>query len=488
MRDPVRLLHVLHLEDNPRDAALIRDRLEQGGISAEIELVKDRVGFERALDARDWNLILCDYNIPGYDGLSALRRARGRRPQTPVIMLSGSISPEEAVECMREGATDYLLKQRSERLASAVARAIKEVDEHRLRMVAEALLDQEAERLRLACAAAGMEAWDVDLRSGKIRVSESASRRFGQDGHRAEDELSAWLQQIHPDDQDRRQAAFEATVRDGSPYQIEYRMLLPGGQVGWAAVWGTLLRDEDGKPARVIGVSQEITERKRAQAATLASLREKEALLKEIHHRVKNNLQVIASLLRLEARRINEPATTRVLAGMTGRIHSMALLHEMLYRSQNFDDIRLDLYLSGIVGSVLRTSPESSCSASLTFAGEPVTVTIEQATPCGLIVQELASNCLRHGVRRGAPLAITLEVAQVPDDGRIRVRLSDNGGGFPADFDDRRQKSLGLHLVTDLARQLGSQLEIRSAADGASLGVTFAKTPARAWRGERDPP
>lgn len=487
MPDPGRPLSILHLEDSPRDAAMARDRLEEGGIAANIEVVRDRARFEQAIEAGEWELILCDYNIPGYNGLSALRFAREKRPLTPVIMLSGSISPEEAVACMKEGATDYLLKQHPERLPSAVARAIHEVDERRARMAAEASLREKEERLRLACAAAGMEAWDVDLRTGKIRMSESASRRFGAEGERADDDFSAWLEQVHPDDRERRQAAFDAMIFEGRPYHVEYRMRLPGGDVGWAAVWGTLQRDENGRPARVIGVSQEITERKKAQAATLASLREKEALLKEIHHRVKNNLQVIASLVRLEARRIREPDAARAVLAMTGRVHSMGLLHEMLYRSPTLDDVRLDVYLGQIVNSAIRAASSASRGVTMALEGDPVEISIDQAAPCGLIVHELVSNCLRHGFAEGRRLAITLEVTRSPKD-RIRVRVSDNGLGLPRNFEERRQNSLGLQLVSDLARQLGGGLDIESRAEGASFRVTFRRSPPRPWREAGGPP
>lgn len=183
MLESIRTLHILHLEDSPRDALLIQDCLEQGGVTADIELVNDRARFEDALAEKEWHLVLCDYNLPDYDGLAALQRVREKRPLTPVIILSGSISPEEAVTCMRAGATDYLMKQeRSERLAAAVQRAIDEAAERRMRIAAEASLREKEERLRLAFVAAGMEAWDVDLRSGRIRLSQTAPRPFGRRG------------------------------------------------------------------------------------------------------------------------------------------------------------------------------------------------------------------------------------------------------------------------------------------------------------------
>lgn len=469
MTEPSARLRILHLEDSPRDAALVSDRLEDGGVSADLQVARDRSEFEAALEAREWDLILCDYNVPAYDGRSALRRAREKRPLAPVIMISGSISPEEAVECMREGATDYVLKQRPERIASAVLRAAREVEEHRRRIAAEALVLEKQERLRLALAAAGMEAWDMDLRTGRVLKGEAPLDQDGQD---------AGLDDVHPDDRERRQAALDALVRAGTPYEIEYRLLRPGGLVSWVAAWGTLLRDHAGEPARVIGVSQEITERKAAQVATLASLHQKELLLKEVHHRVKNNLQVISSLLRLQARSINDPLTAGALRGMTGRVRSMALLHETLYRSGNFDEVQLDDYLARIAHSVLRSVSPRHAGVELVRDTEALVVGIDQAMPCGLIVNELVSNSLKHGFPDGASGRIRLEVRRGTGN-EVAVRVSDTGVGLSA-ATPGAEPSMGLQLVNDLVRQLRGRIEV-SSGPGASYALFFERAPMREW-------
>ncbi|MBX7185793.1 MAG: PAS domain-containing protein [Vicinamibacteria bacterium] len=476
MPDPPARLRILHLEDDPRDAALMADRLEAGGVIADVRVTRDRAGFESELEAGEWDLILCDYNVPGYDGGSALRLARAKRPLAPVIMLSGSISPEEAVECMREGATDYILKQRPERLASAVLRAIREVEEHRRRLAAEALVLEKQERLRLAITAAGMEAWDVDLRTGRVRKAEGPPDADAQDES---------LDPVHPEDRERRQAAFAALVRDGTPYQIEYRLLRPGGAVTWVAAWGTLLRDEAGEPTRVIGVSQEITERKNAQVATLASLHQKELLLKEVHHRVKNNLQVISSLLRLEAHRINDPLTAGALRGMTGRVRSMALLHETLYRSQNFDEVQLDDYLARIAHSVLRSVSPRHAGVEFVRDTESLAVGIDQAMPCGLIVNELVSNSLKHGFPDGASGRIRLEVRR-GEGKEVVVRVSDTGVGL-SEAPPAAEPSMGLQLVNDLVRQLRGRIVV-SSGPGASYELFFERVPMREWMRSSGPP
>lgn len=133
-KPPVR---ILHLEDSPRDAVMIADLLEAEGVHCAISTAANRKQFEEALCGPDFDLILCDFNLAGFDGLSALRLAREKHPETPVIIVSGAIDSEEAVACLKAGATDYLLKQRLERLPSAVIRALEEAQEQRLRRRAE---------------------------------------------------------------------------------------------------------------------------------------------------------------------------------------------------------------------------------------------------------------------------------------------------------------------------------------------------------------
>ena len=142
-----RPLRLLHLEDNPRDAELIRDRLEAGGLACEVTLVNGRQSFESALDQAVFDIILCDYKLPDYDGGAALAQARAKQPGVPVIIVSGTLGEEAAVDCLKNGATDYLLKQRIERLPAAVKRALDEAEEHRKRRQAEEKLQTSHQQL-----------------------------------------------------------------------------------------------------------------------------------------------------------------------------------------------------------------------------------------------------------------------------------------------------------------------------------------------------
>ena len=241
--------------------------------------------------------------------------------------------------------------------------------------------------------------------------------------------------------------------------------------------------DPGGRATHYVALKEDITERKRAEEALQTSLREKVALLHEVHHRVKNNLQVVTSLLRLEAGRSSHADTKSVLKDMQARIHSMALLHESLYRSSNFTSVDLDAYIKQVAIQTFRAQASASSSARLQLELAPVKVSLDHATLCGLLVNELLSNSLKHGFPEGhsGDIRIELQAHAGVDGGPASccLRVSDSGIGLPDDFEARRGQSLGLQLVSDLARQLGGTLET-GPGPGAVFVVTFAVEEPRA--------
>jgi PAS domain S-box-containing protein len=226
---------------------------------------------------------------------------------------------------------------------------------------------------------------------------------------------------------------------------------------------------------KVIGASKiarNITERKQSTEALKLSLKEKTALLNEVHHRVKNNLQVVTSLLHLEARRSDHPGTQAVLKDMQDRIRSMALLHESIYRAGTFAAIDLGSYLGQLATQAFRTLLPRMGVIQLRLELGSVQVGLDQATPCGLLVSELLSNCLKHGFSDGGSGEVCLELQPVAGGAQWMLRVSDTGVGLPADFQLRRQTSLGLQLVAGLAHQLGGSLEA-GPGPRAVFSVTF---------------
>jgi PAS domain S-box-containing protein len=278
---------------------------------------------------------------------------------------------------------------------------------------------------------------------------------------------------VHPDDRDGLRMSVRQSAQDLTPWQYEKRVLFPDGTVRW--IQGNAIPErEPGGSTLWNGFMSDVTERKLAEQALQSSLAEKHALLNEVHHRVKNNLQVITSLLRLEAGRSTQPDTKTVLGDMQGRIRSMALLHESLYRSGVFASVDLGAYLRNLATQAFRSIAPQGGKVALKLDLMSVQVSMDQATPCGLLVNELISNCFKHGFPDGHGGEVHVALQSVGTNPQVCLHISDTGVGLPEDFGTRREQSLGLKLVSDLARQLGGQLTM---GPGTLFEVCFTPTP-----------
>ena len=232
------------------------------------------------------------------------------------------------------------------------------------------------------------------------------------------------------------------------------------GGLLWGLVATNPIFDARGTYTGALTMIADISERKAAEQALRQSIAEKEALLKEVHHRVKNNLQVINSLLRLEISRLSNDGAISVLSDMQGRIRAMALLHDTLYRSGTFAAVDLGVYVRQLVVQINRALNAKSALIQTVFNLDVVQVGMDQAIPCGLLINELVSNAFKHGFPHERSGEIRIDLHVVDGGPQLQLRVSDTGVGLATDFEARRKKSLGLQLVSDLAGQLGGHLEI----------------------------
>jgi two-component sensor histidine kinase/CheY-like chemotaxis protein len=197
---------------------------------------------------------------------------------------------------------------------------------------------------------------------------------------------------------------------------------------------------------------------RKAETLLRASLREKEILLKEVHHRVKNNLQVIASLLRLQASTIADSALHELFRESQNRVHAMALIHEQLYQAPDLARVDFAAYLRGLATSVLRSYIAVSAQVGLAFDADTVALDIDTAIPLGLILTELVSNSVKYAFRDDQPGTITIGLSA--DAATLVLTVRDDGVGLPESFDLQTVGSLGLQLVGDLTQQLGGTATI----------------------------
>ena len=221
----------------------------------------------------------------------------------------------------------------------------------------------------------------------------------------------------------------------------------------------------------VLGIARDITERKQAEEQIKKSLEEKEFLLGEIHHRVKNNMQVISSLLRIQASNIKDEKIQEMFNVIHGRIRSMSLLYEMLYKSRDVARIDLSEYIRGLTTHLFSMYRAKVGPVSLKLNVKDVYLDAKRAIPCGLIITELVSNSLKHAFPNGKKGEISVEM--IPDRGKtFSLVIRDTGRGFPEELDFHETKSLGMQLVTGLVDQIDGTIEL-SRVKGTEFKIVF---------------
>jgi PAS domain S-box-containing protein len=218
-------------------------------------------------------------------------------------------------------------------------------------------------------------------------------------------------------------------------------------------------------------ILRDVTDRVAAEDKIKNSLREKEALLKEIHHRVKNNLQVVSSLLGLQSRVVTDEQTRRMFQESQDRIHSMALLHESLYQSDNLSRIDFPVYIHQLASHLFQSYGVVE-RIHLRTDLDALYLNMDAAVPCGLIINELVSNSLKYAFPDGQEGEVRIELREHLD-GMARLVVADNGIGLRSDINWETARTLGLRLVRTLAEQLGAKIEVESKA-GTEVRLTFA--------------
>jgi two-component sensor histidine kinase len=335
-------LRLLIVEDSEDDALLLLRELRRGNYEVSFVRVDTPSAMLIALK-KTWDLVVCDYSMPQFNALDALKLLQENELDLPFIIVSGTIGEDVAVAAMKAGAHDYIIKGNLARLIPAVDRELREV---------------------------------------KVRQ-----------------------------------------------------------------------------------------ERKKAQEQIKASLREKEILLKEIHHRVKNNLQIISSLLNLQAEYLKDTQTIAIFKDSQNRIQSMAIVHEKLYQSEDLATINLSDYIQDLVSNLSYSYEVNLESIVFKIDVEDVLLDIDTAIPCGLIINELISNSLKYAFPRGKSGEIWIKLKSSAKN-QLRLIVSDNGMGLPENFDFNNTESLGLQLVDALTIQLKGTIEI-DRARGTKFLITF---------------
>lgn len=272
---------------------------------------------------------------------------------------------------------------------------------------------------------------------------------------------------IDPVERERQQLLLDST---GVVRGFETRVMCWDGSVIWMRDTSRAVRDAQGNLLYYEGMIEDITEKKLADEQIRQSLAEKELLLKEIHHRVKNNLQVICSLLSLQSGYITDRKALEMFNESQDRVRSMALVHERLCQSQDLAKIDFAEYVHSLLPQLVHAYGSSSGVVSIKANVKNVLFGIDEAVSCGLIINELVSNSLKHAFpgERGGEVSVALDYR----NGEYVLTISDNGIGLSEDVRSRKTEGLGLQLVNTLTEQLGGSIEVRS-GQGTEFRIKF---------------
>ncbi len=268
-----------------------------------------------------------------------------------------------------------------------------------------------------------------------------------------------WTEGVHLEDYERCMTTYLDAFRDRRAFEMVYRLKRHDGAYRWILDRGAPRYGRDEAFAGFIGSCIDITERYDREEQLSASLREKDLLLAEIHHRVKNNLQVVHSLLDLQIGGHADARIRGALLESQNRVRAMAQIHQTLYESNNFEKVNVQAFLNALVPTLMQTYSVRSEGIELHIVAEDVALPIGVAVPCGLLFNELVTNALKHGVGAGGASHVHVGLER---DGAHDYLLSvaDDGPGLPESLDLASTTTLGLTLVTLLSGQIGGAVEI----------------------------
>lgn len=311
----------------------------------------------------------------------------------------------------------------------------------------------------------------VDREQRIVQFNKSAERIFG---HQAGEIIGQPLDILLPD---RIAAIHRRHVQDFAESSMAARQMGERSEILGRRKDGSefpaeasISKADVGGRIMFMAIVRDVSSRKTVQQQLEASLREKEMLLKEVHHRVKNNLQVVSSLLALQSR--GDEKARMVLHETQDRVHSMALVHEILYQSGNLSTIDLGNYLRQLAAHLFQSYEVSTARIHLRTDVEKLYVDVDAAVQCGLIISELVSNSLKYAFPGGRQGEIKIEAIQHPD-GLVDLTVADNGIGLESEFDWSTAKTLGWRLVQSLSEQLGATIEVKSRG-GTEVRLRFA--------------
>jgi PAS domain S-box-containing protein len=445
---PVR--RVLLVEDDPATAELMRRSLSRCGYAIEIASGV-RAGLE-ALDlgGRDgFHALLLDYQLPDGEPWELADAAKACIPEVPVVFVTAMSNENVAIEALRRGCADYVKKNDGfwDELPAVLERV------HRLAGI-KGKLDETSALMR---AIVEQSSDLVAVCTGEGEVVYLSPVCLPMLGRHSMDLVGhSWTEIVMAEDRHLLVAMHAAL--DENPTQLAaLRCYRKDGSQAWMEARVALLTAASGSARLILLTLHDVTTQREHELRIEASLREKEVLLREVYHRVKNNLQVVQSMLKMQARTMPQGETRTAIDTTVQRVHAMALVHQRLYQVEDLANLSLSRYLRDLFAGAMECNSAQPGQVGFNLDAEEIVLTLESAIPFGLLANELLSNCLKHGFPDGRHGVIDVTVRRV--SGAVRLVVKDDGIGLGEHFNAGEGNSMGLKLAASLAHQLGGRLE-----------------------------
>jgi PAS domain S-box-containing protein len=316
--------------------------------------------------------------------------------------------------------------------------------------------------------------WEWEIEGDRVTWSEELFRIFGMEPEKAPSNWAEHAVLYPPEDMARLRQVVETARQTGEPFEIELRPIRRDGDSRFAMARGFPERDPDGRVVRFYGFLQDITTLKRSEADLRGALEEKEVLLREIHHRVKNNMQVISGLLRMHARMSDNAELKSIFEDCRNRVSAMAVIHEALYEAGDIAQIDFKAYLTKLCRNLSRVYDAPGRGIEVQVDQCHISLSLDQGVAVGMVVSELVSNAFKHAFPLGKGGRVTVALAN-PAPNTAELIVADNGKGLTPEVDifDPSTLGLGLELATDaVRRELGGTISV-SSGPGARYAIRF---------------
>jgi two-component sensor histidine kinase len=442
-------MRVLIVDDNPADRAIARREILRDHPGAEVVEIDRPETLDAALAAGEPDLAVLDFSLGWGDGVAALERVRRAAPDVPAILFSGSLGEERAVEMMRAGFDDFVLKEvgRLPRLRASARALLGRREERRARRRAEARYADLFRSVTVGVFACGPDGALEEANPALLSMLgiEDPAALGGTD-------LRRLLGAESPGGAESLAGAL-AGLRERGAARAEVSLPRPGGGTLRALVEVRAV----GAGAGYEGVVTDVT-------ALRASIEQREALLQEVFHRVYNNLQQVESLLDMQGRRFADPEVRRAFREVGDRTRALALVQRRLHLGGDYRTVDFAAFLRDLVDALESRAAGADLRVRADLA--PLSIEIHRAIPLGLVAHELLANSLDHAFPGGRPGRVDLRLARGPD-GAVLLEVSDDGvgpgGAVPPGSDPAAAGGgLGSRLVPSLARQLGASVTVEA--------------------------